>query len=188
MQCPYCAEEIRDEAIVCRFCGAHRLGDEWSPPGIATPSTGPGFALRSSGVLFVISALFELIPPDAPVPLFGAVRGGAVAVASHLVFAAVFFAIGVGLWRGASWTIRAVVVGAVLYSAQKILYLFDSGARAAEVAHDISAHPEVTQLIDLAMIDDLLRLIAGLTLLGFWGFVLYVLHKRDRLTGEPRPA
>jgi len=62
-RCPYCAEEIQDAAIVCRYCG-HDLPAEHPGKAAATKAT-PGSRWRSggiiAGVVLVIAGIVGLV-------------------------------------------------------------------------------------------------------------------------------
>jgi len=152
----------------------------------------PGrFTIRSAGVLFLISALFEVFGITHGVPLLGAVRGGAAAVAYHLVYLALFAVVGMGLWHGTAWAPRAVYAATLIYTADKLQAVAFRDLLRRQIQEALGSVPGAAPLLDP---DLLVRAAVGVSLLlaaGWWGFALYIYFRRDYFTAargaERRP-
>ena len=139
------------------------------------------FTFRLSAALFILSAVFELLSLTAAVPLFGEIRGGISAVIYHAVYAALFLALGVGLWAATPWGYPLVFGACVFYSLDKLQFLLSQQAVAVFVKTQMAGFESELQSqgVSEELILQAIVLMSVVVVVCWWGFALYTYWRRD---------
>ena len=137
------------------------------------------FTFQTAGILFVLSALFELFSINSSVPLLGNVRGGVVAATYHLIYVVLFFWLGFGLFRARSWAYKLVFVTTGLYTLDRLIYVLDRTALEIYLVTLLGKYGVTIGIPETGVILKVILLATVLILVCWWGFAGYTYLRRD---------
>lgn len=135
------------------------------------------FTLVSSGWLLLLSGVWMVFTAATPVPLWGAMRSGAVAVVYNGVFAVSLLAMGVALVMHRRWAMNATWAASACYTLDKLLFILDSGARKASMAEGAALLRMLGSNTE-GLVDQVSVAMALAFLAGWWGLVWFVYRRR----------
>jgi hypothetical protein len=139
------------------------------------------FTFRTTAVLLIASAVFELLSVTDEVPLFSEIRGGITAGIYHIAYVVLFLSLGIGLWGAKKWGYTMVFVLAALYTLDALQLLLGQQVMEAYLTTQISGYESVFQSLGLnaAILTQLFVFTRVLVVLCWWGFALYTYWRRD---------
>jgi len=137
------------------------------------------FTFQSAGVLFILSALFELFSLNSRVPLFGNVQAGIIAATYHLIYAVLFSWLGFGLYKARPWAYRLVLAATGLYTLDRMVYILDRRALEAYMAALLGKYGVTVGILETGLILKVVLLATVLTVACWWCFAWYVYLRRQ---------
>ncbi len=135
--------------------------------------------IRTAAICFLASAVFELLDFASPVPLMGGMRSGLAAVLYHLIFAAVFFGMGVGLWTGKPWGYGMLMAGTAAYSIDKAQMLLAPQTFYEFILQQFTSAStrEIFAVVPKELALQVMTAAYLVVVMCWWGFAFYI-HRR----------
>jgi len=141
--------------------------------------------IRTSGVFFLASAVFEIMDYNSAVALFGGVRVGGVALIYHFVFAALYVLSGVGMWTSKPWGYSAFMATTAVYTIDKVQLMLFPQAFYDYVLQQLTVTREIVGLIPKEQLVQYFMTAYAVLLLCWWGFALYIHMRRQYFQEKP---
>jgi hypothetical protein len=137
---------------------------------------------QTTGVLFALSALFELFSITSSVPLFGNIQGGMIAATYHLIYVVLFFLLGFGLYKAKSWAYKLVFVVTGLYTLDRLAYVLDRKALESYLVALLGKYGVTIGIAETGFILKVILLATALIVACWWGFAGYTYLRREYFT------
>jgi hypothetical protein len=137
--------------------------------------------IRTAAICFLASAVLELLDLASPVPLLGGMRSGLAAVLYHLIFAAVFFGMGVGLWTGKTWGYGMVMAGTAAYSIDKAQMLLAPQTFYEFILQQFTSTStrEIFAVVPKELALQVMTAAYLVVVMCWWGFAFYIHRRRS---------
>ena len=137
---------------------------------------------QTAGVLFALSALFELFSITSSVPLFGNIQGGMIAATYHLIYVVFFFLLGFGLYKARSWAYKLVFVVTGLYTLDRLAYVLDRKALESYLVALLGKYGVTIGIAETGFILKVILFATALIVACWWGFAGYTYLRREYFT------
>ena len=135
--------------------------------------------IRTAAVLFLASAVFEIMEFNSAVALFGGVITGAVSVVYHFVFAALYALSGIGMWTAKPWGYWAFMTTTVIYTIDKIQLILFPQAFYDYILQQLTVTREIAGMIPKEQLTQYFMIAYIALLLCWWGFARYIYMRRQ---------
>jgi hypothetical protein len=141
--------------------------------------------IRTAAVLFLVSAVFEMMDFNSAAALFGSVRVGAIAVIYHLVFAAFYILSGIGMWTAKPWGYSAFMTTTAIYTIDKVQLILFREAFYDYILQQLTVTRDVVGMIPREQLIQYFMIAYIVLLLCWWGFALYIHTRRQYFQAPP---
>jgi hypothetical protein len=143
--------------------------------------------IRTAAVLFLVSAVFEVLNYNSAAALFGSVKVGAAAAFYHFVFATLYGLSGIGMWTAKPWGYGAFMTTTAVYTIDKIQMMLFADAFYDYIFQQLTITREMIGMIPKEQLIQYFIIAYIVLLLCWWGFALYI-HLRRRYFQQRHPA